>query len=307
VSSGRGAGSASAEGGGFFVSDRVADQALAAFADEYGPRRLHPLAVVIAALNEEEAIGDVLERIPDMVCGLRVDTIVIDDGSRDGTGRVAREAGALVCRLSVNQGQGSALRLGYRLAEQRGALVVATLDADGQYDPAELETVVGPLVRDEADFVTGSRRLGEAHTTDRVRRAGVVVFAATITLLTRARITDPANGLRAMRVEVPTTVRLRQPQYQAAELLVGAILRGWRVKEVPTSMYERSAGVSKKGRNLFYGLRFARVVLGTWWRDQPWRNSLPLPQVTPLADRPASGDRPSPEAAPGERASAERA
>jgi glycosyltransferase involved in cell wall biosynthesis len=245
--------------------------ALRCFEQEYGDRAFHPLAVVIAAFNEADAIDDVLLRIPDVVCGLRVDTVVIDDGSSDRTAAVARAAGALVCQLPVNQGQGTALRLGYELAAQRGATLVATLDADGQYDPAELEAVVGPLVRGEADFVSGSRRLGAAHTDDRTRSAGVLVFGALITVLTRQRVTDPANGLRAMRVEVPRSITLSQPQYQAAELLVGAIMLGWQVAEVPTTMYERSAGMTKKGNNLLYGWRFSRVITGTWWRERPKR------------------------------------
>jgi glycosyltransferase involved in cell wall biosynthesis len=202
------------------------------------------------------------------VLGLGTETIVVVDGSTDDTAVAARRAGVMVCDVPVNRGQGAALRLGYRLARQRGARYIATLDADGQYDPAELATVVAPLLDGRADLVTGSRRLGASHTTDRARAAGVVVFGALITVLTRTRITDPANGLRAMRADVTATVTLRQPQYQASELLVGAILQGYRVVEVPVTMHVRSAGTTKKGGNLLYGLRFCRVVVGTWWRDR---------------------------------------
>jgi len=242
----------------------------AAAASEFGAtlagRRLAPLLVLIAAYNEQDAIGSVLERIPAQVCGLDVDVLVVVDGATDRTAEVARAAGVLVCAPPVNRGQGAALRLGYRLAAEHDARLVATLDADGQYDPAQLVQVVAPLVDGTADFVTGSRRLGVAHTTDRVRLAGVVVFGALITVLTRQRITDPANGLRAMRVEVPVAVTLEQQQYQAAELLVGALMHGFRVVEVPTTMYQRSAGTTKKGSNFMYGVRFGRVIVATWWR-----------------------------------------
>ncbi len=238
------------------------------FAAALGGRRLKPLVVVIAAYNEQDAVGGVLERIPEEVCGLDVDVLVVDDGSTDRTAAVARAAGALVCDPAVNRGQGAALRLGYRLAAEHGARLVATLDADGQYDPAQLVQVVAPLVDGTADFVTGSRRLGSAQTTDRVRHAGVVVFGAMITMLTGQRVTDPANGLRAMRVEVPAAVSLEQPQYQAAELLIGAIMHKFRVVEVPTTMYERRAGATKKGGNLMYGVRFGWVILATWVRER---------------------------------------
>lgn len=246
---------------------RVSD-ATASFDEQLGERQLGPLAVVIAAYNEEDAIGAVVRSIPRQVCGLDTDIVVVVDGSTDQTASTALAAGALVCDVPVNRGQGAALRLGYQLAAEHGAHYIATLDADGQYDPAQLERVVAPLVNDQAEFVTGSRRLGETHNTDRLRNLGVIVFGAAITVLTRCRITDPANGLRGMRVAVPRAVRLEQPQYQAAELLVGAILHGFRVIEVPTTMYQRQAGSTKKGRNLAYGFRFARVIARTWWRDR---------------------------------------
>jgi glycosyl transferase family 2 len=226
------------------------------------------LAVVIAAYNEEDGVGDVVRAVPAVVCGLGTEVIVVVDGATDGTAAAAESAGALVCDVPVNRGQGAALRLGYRLARERGASYVATLDADGQYDPAELPLVVAPLVAGTADFVTGSRRLGRSFSVGRVRAIGVVVFGALITALTGTRVTDPANGLRAMRSSVTGAVELTQPQYQASELLVGAIMRGFRVAEVPTTMRMRSAGATKKGGNLRYGWRFSKVVVGTWWRER---------------------------------------
>jgi len=250
------------------ADETIDDDAAARFSADYAGRPERPLAVVIAAYNEQDGIEAVLGGIPDQVLGLGAEAIVVVDGATDGTAEAARRAGVMVCDVPVNRGQGAALRLGYRLARQRGAGYIATLDADGQYDPRELAAVVAPLLDGRADMVTGSRRLGASHTTDRTRAAGVVVFGALITVLTRTRITDPANGLRAMRAEVTETVRLEQPQYQASELLVGAILGGYRVIEVPVTMHPRSAGTTKKGGNLLYGLRFCRVVVGTWWRDR---------------------------------------
>jgi len=62
-------------------------------------------------------------------------------------------------------------------------------------------------------------------------------------------------------------VTLNQPQYQSAELLIGAHSHGFRIAEVPGTMHLRAAGSTKKGGNLVYGMRYARVVLGTWWRE----------------------------------------
>jgi glycosyltransferase involved in cell wall biosynthesis len=243
------------------------ETALDRFTAEYGAGPGAPLAVVIPALDEAPTVGSVVRAVPAEVCGLATEVIVIDDGSSDDTAAEARGAGALVCRFDRNMGQGRAFQAGYRLARKRKARLIATLDADGQFDATELPTLVAPLLSGDADFVNGSRRLGQSHSSDPVRRAGVVVFGRLITILTGVPITDPANGLRAFRAEVTETVPLRQPQYQTSEMLIGAIGRGFRVIEVPATMLPRQAGESKKGHNVLYGYRFGRVVLTTWWEQ----------------------------------------
>ena len=234
-------------------------------------RKLPPVAIVIAAFNEADVIGQVIEALPAEICGLKTAVIVVSDGSGDKTAEVARAGGALVCDVPVNRGQGAALRLGYRLAREGGASYLVTTDADGQYNPAEMERVLAPVVAGEADFVTGSRKLGSQETNDPVRRLGTWVFAVTISVLTRQRITDSSFGLRAMRAEVTGAVRLEQPQYQSSELLIAVLAHGFRVTEVPATIHKRKVGESKKGHNAIYGLKFAGVVGRTWWRERQRR------------------------------------
>jgi glycosyltransferase involved in cell wall biosynthesis len=254
------------------VTDHEAVDAAAveAFSSQYGARAtaLPPLAIVIAAYNEEGAIGPVIEALPAVISGLEVAKIVVSDGSADGTVKEADAAGALVCDVPSNRGQGAALRLGYRLARVGGAQYIVTTDADGQYNPAEIPALLAPILAGEADFVSGSRTRGSEETKDPVRKLGVRVFALTISVLTGQRITDPSFGLRAMRAEVTGAVRLEQPQYQAAELLIGVLAHGYRVTERPATIHKRKVGQSKKGHNALYGLYFARVIGGTWLRER---------------------------------------
>jgi putative flippase GtrA len=110
----------------------------------------------------------------------------------------------------------------------------------------------------------------------------VRVFAWLARVLTGACVTDTSSGLRVMRAELLRTVRQTQPQYQTSELLVGAVLAGYRVAEVPTVMRPRLSGESKKGDNLSYALRYCRVLLATWWRESRRRDGVrqstpPLP------------------------------
>ena len=255
------------------TSPEVDDTAASAFFAEFGEaaRKLPPVAIVIAAFNEADVIGQVIEALPAEICGLKTAAVVVSDGSKDKTAGVAKAHGALVADVPVNRGQGAALRLGYRLAREGGARYIVTTDADGQYNPAEMERVLAPVVAGEADFVTGSRKLGSQETNDPVRRLGTWVFAVTISLLTRQHVTDSSFGLRAMRAEVTGAVRLEQPQYQSSELLIAVLAHGFRVAEVPATIHKRKVGESKKGHNAIYGLKYAGVVLGTWWRERQRR------------------------------------
>jgi glycosyltransferase involved in cell wall biosynthesis len=247
--------------------DRVDRDALASFQQRYRARPGAPVVVVIAAYNEEPSVARVVGAIPTDLCGKATQVIVVVDGAEDETAAKAEAAGALVCDVAVNRGQGAALRLGYALARARGAEIILTTDADGQYSADDMERVVQPILDGTADFVSGSRRLGAHLSSDSVRKAGVVVFARVISVLTRQPVTDPSCGLRAMRAGVTAAVVLDQPQYQASELLIGAAMAGYRIQEVPITMRDRHVGASKKGGNVRYARRFASVVLGTWWRE----------------------------------------
>lgn len=257
------------------------DRKMAAqFLRKYQDRPAAPLAVVMAAYNEEAAVGHVVKETPESVAGLATEVIVVVDGSTDNTALVAEEAGALVCDVPENRGQGASLRLGYHLARQRGARYIITTDADGQWRAADMERVMAPILAGEADFVNGSRRLGSTANADLVRNAGVVVFAGLISLLTGRRVTDPASGLRALTAELTASVVLDQPQYQSSELLISAAMGGFRIVEVPIYMQRRRSGKTKKGGNLVYGWRFGKVVVGTWLREAKGLGSLRPPRST---------------------------
>jgi hypothetical protein len=250
---------------------RVDDATVADFVARHGQPSLEPVAIVIPSYGEAANIHTVLTEIPDEMLGMATCALVVVDGRHpdEQEGATAERVigtGDYVAVAPVNRGQGAALRVGYRIAREGGARYIVSLDADGQYDASEIPSLLEPIVAGEADFVSGSRRLGSTEHYDALRNAGVDVYAVVISLLTRHKITDPANGLRAMRAELTADVPLTEPQYQASELEVGAIMRGWRVTERPNTMRRRGSGKSKKQRNVLYALQFGRVVTKTWLR-----------------------------------------
>ena len=95
-----------------------------------------------------------------------------------------------------------------------------------------------------------------------------------------------------MRAEVTGEVRLEQPQYQSAELLIAVLARGFRVTEVPATIHKRQVGQSKKGHNAIYGLHYAGVVTGTWWRERRRRGpAAPGVQPQPGGQPQSAADR----------------
>ena len=224
------------------------------------------IAILVPAYNEAENIGVVLDQMPAEVCGVRTEVLVVDDGSRDGTGDVAAEHGALVARHVTNRGGGAALRTGYRLMVESGAEIVVTLDADGQHLPSEMPRLVEPVLSGEVDVAHGSRVLGHADRNTRARELGIVFFNRLVSFITRTHVTDCSNGYRAVRTTVLPQLVLRQEQFHTSEFMIEAIKRGIPAKEVPITVEQRLHGHSKKPAVMRYGLGFANAIVRTWLR-----------------------------------------
>jgi glycosyltransferase involved in cell wall biosynthesis len=219
------------------------------------------LAVVMSALNEAESISDVLADLPPAVAGLDLQAVVVDDGSTDETAVLAQRAGAVVVRHPRNLGQGEGLRTGFATARELGVDVVVTMDADGQHDPAQLPALVGPVVAGEADYVQGSRFLGEYDDAGSVRHLGIRFFTALINLLARTHITDCTNGYRAIRARDLARMRLVEDRFSASEILIEAAAAGLRMREVPVHIRSRHAGTSRKPGGIRYPLGYLAVIL----------------------------------------------
>jgi hypothetical protein len=224
------------------------------------------IAILVPAYNEAESIGVVLDQMPAEVCGVRTEILVVDDGSRDGTGDVAAEHGALVARHVTNRGGGAALRTGYRLMVESGAQIVVTLDADGQHLPSEMARLVQPVIDGEVDVAHGSRVLGHADRNHFARELGIVFFNRLVSFITRTHVTDCSNGYRAVRTTVLPQLVLRQEQFHTSEFMIEAIKRGIPAREIPITVEQRLHGHSKKPAVIRYGVGFANAIVRTWLR-----------------------------------------
>jgi hypothetical protein len=227
-----------------------------------GPR----LVTVSPAFNEAENVGAVVKAIPQMVEGYAVVPVVVSDGSEDRTAAVARQAGAFVAELPIRRGGGLALRVGYEVALRMEADIVVTIDADGQHLPEELPVMIAPIVEDRADYVNGSRLLGDFEKESTIRHVGVHFFSWLVTILTGTRVTDVSSGYRAARADLLRELVLEQDQFWTSEILIEALRHRARIVEVPVTIVARKGGKSKKPKSLKYGWNFSKVIIQTWLR-----------------------------------------
>lgn len=216
------------------------------------------VTVLVAAYNEAPIIGEVVRAALHAIPSGEV--LVVDDGSTDGTERVAAEAGARVLRLVRNRGKGAAVRQG--LNEVRGEVIVL-IDGDGQDDPAEIPKLLAALQPD-VDLVVGSRFIGrfEPGAITPVNRWGNRFLTSVINLLFSAQLTDTQAGFKAFRAETLQRLNLSAHRFDIeVDLLLGVLRAGGRVVEVPVRRAPRQHGQSRLN-SLLDGARILRRIVG---------------------------------------------
>lgn len=201
-----------------------------------------PVLVVIPALNEEDSVAAVVRDVRSAVPSARC--LVVDDGSTDGTGARAREAGADVLRLPYNLGVGGAMRAGFRYARDNGFGVVVQVDADGQHEASAIRELIDGLA--DADLMIGARFAGKGDYGVRgPRRWAMRVLAAVLSRVARTRLTDVTSGFKAAG---PRAVDLFADTFPAEylgdtiEALVIAARAGLVIRQAPVAMRQRQGG-----------------------------------------------------------------
>ena len=200
--------------------------------------------VIVPALNEEHSIGSVITEI--RAADPELDVVVVDDGSTDRTAIVAAEHGAEVLGLPFNLGIGGAVQTGYQYARNNDFDIAIQVDGDGQHDPSEIVRLVEPILEGKADMVVGTRfAAGGGYRGTRIRRVGIHLFAAVVSLMVRARVTDTTSGFRAANRRAIRLFAADYPHdYPEVEATVLVARHGLTMVEVPVQMRVRETGNS---------------------------------------------------------------
>ncbi|HEV2771031.1 MAG TPA: glycosyltransferase family 2 protein [Solirubrobacteraceae bacterium] len=229
---------------------------------------------IVPAYNEEASVafvvGELREYTPEF------DVVVVDDGSTDGTSRVAREAGAAVLRMPFNLGIGGTVQAGYQYALERDYDFAVQVDGDGQHDAREISTLLGHLRSNpDIDMVTGSRFLRieeDCHRSTRPRRAGIAIFSRVLSLITGQPVTDPTSGFRMTnRRGIALFARDYPHDYPEVEAVLMIHAHRLRSAEVPVRMRPRTTGVSSinPSRSAYYMIKVLLAVCVGLCRARP--------------------------------------
>lgn len=220
------------------------------------------ILVIVPAYNEDKnlpgVIHDLREHIPS------ADIIVINDGSGDATASIASELGARVLSLPFNLGIGGAMQTGYRYAMQHNYDIAVQFDGDGQHLADEIEKLLTPVLKGEADIVIGSRFLNRgAYKSPFFRRIGMWIFSTVLSRIFGMRVTDTTSGFRAVNRRVIEFFANSYPDdYPEVEALVLIHRAGLRIAETPVIIRERNAGISSITvvRSVYYMVKVLLAV-----------------------------------------------
>jgi glycosyltransferase involved in cell wall biosynthesis len=219
---------------------------------------------IVPAFNEAASVADVVRRISSS--GLGIDVLVVDDGSRDATAAIARDAGARVVELPFNLGIGGAVQTGYRYALENDYDYAIQIDGDGQHDPNEAAALLERIQQEpRVGMVYGTRFAEEGgFRSSSMRRVGIKIFATTLSLVTRQKVTDPTSGFRVCdRSAIALFARDYPIDYPEVEAIMLMHRHRLRSAEVPVKMSERSGGSSSITllRSGFYMIKVLLAVL----------------------------------------------
>jgi len=190
--------------------------------------------IVMPAFNEAKRMGSVLS---DLKKAGYKNIIVVDDGSTDDTINIAKKRGVYVLSHVLNRGQGASLQTGIDFALSKGADIIVTYDADGQFVIKEIISVIEPIIKNEADIVLGSRFLGAAKNIPLSKKIVLKIGVVVVFILYGIKITDSQCGFRALSRRAAEKIYLSYDRMEhAAEFFLEIMRNNLKYKEVPITV-----------------------------------------------------------------------
>jgi glycosyltransferase involved in cell wall biosynthesis len=228
---------------------------------------------ILPGYNEAETVENVIDAV--RLHAPMFDILVVDDGSTDRTGDIAREAAAMVLRHPFNLGIGGAVQSGFVFALERGYDYAVQIDADGQHCPEEIPKLLNAMRDDPTlDMVCGSRFMqrDKSYPATISRRTGIHIFAFILSRLVGQRVSDPTSGVRLYnRRGIALFARDYPHDYPEVEAVLMVHFHRLRMAEVPVRMLQRGGGKSsiRSGKSLYYMIKVLLAIFIGLARARP--------------------------------------
>ena len=231
------------------------------------------IILIIPAYNEEDNILKTYKTIKDYNKKNKTnyEVIVINDGSKDKTGEILDKEKIPHIDLIHNLGIGGAVQTGYKYAYNNNYDIAIQFDGDGQHDVNYVKKIIDPILKNQADFVVGSRFVENISKfkTSSARRAGIKVISFFIKLCSGVKIYDTTSGFRACNKEIISLFANNYPlEYPEPITTVELAKKEYRIKEVGVNMKERDGGKSSihTWKNIYYMLNVCLSIIITGMR-----------------------------------------
>ena len=228
---------------------------------------------VIPAYNEQETVARVIDSLHEHAPGF--DILVVDDGSTDNTGDIARSTGATVLRHPFNLGIGGAVQSGFIYALENGYEHMVQIDGDGQHCADQIRVLQDEMAADRRmDMVCGSRFLTEeyGYPAPISRRTGIHIFAFMLSRIVGQRVSDPTSGFRLYNRRAIALFASDYPHdYPEVEAVLMVHHHRLRMIEVPVRMLQRDGGVSsiRSGKSVYYMIKVLLAIFIGLARARP--------------------------------------
>lgn len=230
------------------------------------------LIIQIPCYNEELSINQTLSDLPKNIEGIdEIEVIVIDDGSTDKSAEIASKNGARVLQIKHNKGLANAFRVGLQECLNSGADIIVNTDADNQYNGADIEKLVKPILSGEADIVVGARDIANIKTFSFVKKLLQKFGSAVLRLLSSTDVQDAPSGFRAISRDAALKLNIFDNYTYTMEMLVQAGAKGMRVVSVPIRV-NPTERKSKLVKNIFcYVCKSMKTMIRMFIVYRPFR------------------------------------
>jgi glycosyltransferase involved in cell wall biosynthesis len=218
------------------------------------------------ALNEEEGISEVIKSLPKVIEGIdEIKVLVVDDGSTDSTGKIAKESGADVVTHAVNKGVGRAFQSAVQYALESGGDILVSIDADRQFNSDQIPEMIKPILEKRADMVTGNRfKSGIPKNMPKSKYWGNEQMSKLISLISGKRFRDVSCGFRAYNREALLRLNLIGAFTYTQESILDMVFKGLRVVEFPVDVIYFKERKSRVANSVIkYAFRTLNIILST--------------------------------------------